>query len=131
MSGWLERELGGLFYTFYELFFAARLRRLAPFLAAILLVAAAGVVLLVILDVFAVAYGKVTTAPLSQAPRSIAAVAIVGGYYIWDRFACPERIALLTSLDATASPGKRLHRRLKTVAFTGILLMLFLSVLKG
>jgi hypothetical protein len=87
VSGWLKRELGGLFYTFYELFFAARLRRFAPYLASILLVAAAGVVLLVILDMFAVAYGKVTTAPLSHTPRSIAAVAIVGGYYIWDRFA--------------------------------------------
>jgi hypothetical protein len=131
VSGWLERELGGLFYTFYELFFAARLRRIAPYLASILLVASAGVVLLVILDLFAVAYGKVTTAPLSHTPRSIAAVAIVGGYYIWDRFACPERIALLESLDATASPEKRLRRRLKTVAFAGILALLFLAVFRG
>jgi hypothetical protein len=122
-TDWFERELGGLFYTFHEFFRAARLGRLAPFLATAMLVAAAGVVLLILLDLFAVAYGKVTTRPPGQGPRSIAAVAIFAGYYLWDRFACPERIALLESLDATASPHKRQRRRLKTVAFTAALVM--------
>ena len=123
-SGRFERELGGLFYSFYELFVAARLRRLAPYLACVLFVATAGVVLLVLLDVLALAYGRVTTAPLGQAPRSIAGIAIFSGYYVWERFANPERIALFESLDSTAAPGKRSRRRLKSVAFIGSLLAL-------
>jgi hypothetical protein len=122
-SGWFERELGGLFYSFYELFVAARLRRLAPYLACVAFVATAGVALLVLLDVLAVAYGRVT-APLGQAPRSIAGIAIFSGYYVWERFASPERIALFESLDSSAAPGKRTRRRLKSVAFIGILLAL-------
>lgn len=121
---WFERELGGIFYSFYELFRAAGLRRPAPLLASVMLVIAAGVVLLVILDLLALAYGKVTTAPLGQTPRSIAGVAIFGGMYVWDRFASPERIALFESLDSSAPPDKRLRRRLKAVVFVGTLIAL-------
>lgn len=120
-SGWFERELAGLFYSFHEWFVAARLRRLAPLLACVVLVAAGGGVLLVIFDLLAIAYGKVTAAPLGHTPRSVAGVAIFGGLYVWDRFASPERIALYESLDSTAPPEKRLRRRLKAVAFVGVL----------
>ena len=119
--GWFERELGGLFLTFHELFVAVRLRRLAPFLASVLLVTAAGVVLLVLLDLLAIAYGQITQSPLGHTPRSIAGIAIFGGYYVWDHFACAERIALLESLDASTPPGRRFRRRLKAAAFLALL----------
>ena len=85
--GWFERELGGLFLTFHELFVAVRLRRLAPFLASVLLVTAAGVVLLVLLDLLAIAYGQVTRSPLGHTPRSIAGIAIFGGLALFQLLA--------------------------------------------
>jgi hypothetical protein len=129
-TGWFEREVGGIFYTFHELFVTARLRRPAPFFACAMLVIAAGVVLLVIFDLLALAYGKVTTAPLGQTPRSIAGVAIFGGLYVWDRFASPERIALFESLDSSAPADKRVRRRLKAVAVVGVLVALCLVLFR-
>jgi hypothetical protein len=117
----LDRELGAIFYTFYELARNMGLRRFAPHLAVVLLVATGGTALLVLLDLIAHAAGRVSMWPISQAPRSIAGVAILGGYFIWDRFASPERIALLQSLHSTSSPQNRKRRRLKAAALVLIL----------
>ena len=128
---WLERQLGDLFLTFFEVFRAIRLRRPAPFLAVVALVAVIGIALLALLDAFAHAAGRVSIVPISTAPRSIAAIAILSGYYLWGSFASPERIALMESLDATSPPGVQSQRRLKVAALVAVLILVYLALSKG
>jgi hypothetical protein len=119
---WFEGQLEAVFYTFYEMFRGMGLRRSAPIVAAIAFVMLGGATLLIALDVFALAAGRVSTWPISQAPRSIAGIAVLGGYFVWDRFACPERIALLESLHASEAEAQRYRRRLKVAAFVAVLI---------
>jgi hypothetical protein len=111
-----DRELGGFFFTCYEAARALGLGRFAPFMAVIAFTVAIGAGLLVVFDILAHVTGRASTWPISQRPRSLAGAAVLGGYFIWDRFASPERIALLESLDSTSSHESRRQRRVKAAA---------------
>jgi multidrug transporter EmrE-like cation transporter len=124
----LDRELGQLFYTFYEVARGIGFRRFAPFLAVMIFVVVSGVALIVALDVIALGAGRVSYGGISRAPRSVAGAAILGGYFIWDQFASPERIALLESLDATSPPERRVRRRVKTLALVVVLAAAYLAL---
>jgi hypothetical protein len=125
---WFLRQQTAVFYTFYEVARSVRFGRAAPFVAAVLIVAAGGLTLLVALDALALAAGGVTMWPISKTPRSIASVAILGGYFVWDRFACPERVALLESIYSRQPRELGYHRRLKVTAFVVVLAGIYLTL---
>lgn len=119
----LQRELEALFYTLYE---AARVAgQFAPALAILLLVVLGGAALLLVFDVISIVVGRATTWPMAQTPRSIAGVAIFGGYFVWNRFANPEQMATLQKVYSAEPDKLRARRRLKVVALA---LVLFLSL---
>ena len=127
MTGrWIEKQLEGGFYTFLEVFLAIGLRRLAPFFASILFIALAGLVLLVLLDALALGADGAKILGISQAPRSIAGVAILGGYYVWNNFASAERVGLLHAFHSNTTPARRFRRRLKVVALVALLVAAYL-----
>ena len=128
LARWFDRQLESVFYTFYELLCSVGLRRIAPFGAVVLLIAVIGVALLAVLDAFAFAAGAVTIGPISQAPRSVAAAALLSGYFLWGRLASPERIATLESLAATSAQSSRNQRRLKVAALVAVLILAFLPL---
>jgi hypothetical protein len=125
LARWFDRQLESVFFTFYELLCGIGLRQIAPFGAVVMLIAVIGVALLAVLDAFAFAAGAVTIGPISQAPRSVAAVAILNGYFLWGRLASPERIATMESLAATSAPSTRYQRRLKVAALVAVLILVF------
>jgi murein DD-endopeptidase MepM/ murein hydrolase activator NlpD len=125
---WIEKQLEGVFYTFLEIFLAIGLRRLAPFLASILFIALAALVLLVLLDALALAADGAKIWGISQAPRSIAGVAILGGYYVWNNFASAERVGLLHAFHSNTTPARRFRRRLKVAALVALLVAAYLSL---
>ena len=128
MGRWIEKQLEGVFYTFLESFSGIGLHRLAPLLASVLLIALGGLTLLVLLDAIAVAAGNPKLWGVSQAPRSSAGAAILGGYYVWNNFACHERVELLRFFHSSTTPARRLQRRLKVVALIAVLVAAYLSL---
>ena len=125
LSRWFDRQLEAIFYTFFEILCAVGLRQLAPFVAVVLLIGVLGLALLAVLDAFAYAAGAVSVLPVSQAPRSLAAAAILSAYFLWGRLASPEGVALMESHDSTATPAIRHQRRLKVAALIAILLVVY------
>lgn len=113
----IDREASALFYTFYELFSFIGLRRVAPLLAAALIVVVIGALLLLALNALAVAVGQVVELPFTHAPRSIAALGIFGGYMVWDKFASPDRIAFLEADHVDEPLTERRVRRGKVAIF--------------
>jgi hypothetical protein len=125
LARWFDRQLEDVFFTFYEGVSAIGLRSLAPFLAVILLIAAIGVALLSVLDAFAFAAGAVSILPTFQAPRSLAAAAIVSGYFLWGRLASPERIEAMVVSNSAVAANRQHQRRLKVAALVAVLILVY------
>jgi hypothetical protein len=125
LARWFDRQLEDVFFTFYEGVRAIGLRSVAPFIAVVLLIAAIGIALLSVLDAFAYAAGAVSIIPAFQAPRSLAAAAILSGYFLWGRLASPDRIEVMEVSNSAVPPQERYQRRLKVTALVAVLLLVY------
>jgi hypothetical protein len=125
LARWFGSQLEDVFFTFYEGASAIGLRSVAPFMAVVLLIAVIGVALLSVLDAFAFAAGVVSILPVFQAPRSLAAAAILSGYFLWGRLASPEQIEAMEVSNSAMSRHERYQRRLKVAALVAVLVLVY------
>jgi len=108
-----ERELSSVYYTLYEAMCYIGLGRTAPLVATLLLVVLAGGSFFVILGVLSVAAGHPLQLNAFRSPRSLAGLAVLGGYFLWNRFASPEATSFVRT-DYSDEPGvDRDSRRLR------------------
>jgi hypothetical protein len=60
-----------------------------------------------------------------RSPRSLAAVGVLGGYFLWDRFASPEAISFMRA-DHSDEPGPdRARRRLRVALYVLVVALSF------
>ena len=89
------RELTSVFYTLYESLCYIGLARTAPFMATVLLLVLVGGLFVVILGIFSFAAGYPLKLNAFRSPRSLAGLGVLGGYFLWQRFASPEGISFI------------------------------------
>ena len=110
---WLDAKMSTTFFTFHETARAIGLGRASPLVATALMITLGGALLLVIIDLCAIGAGQVARLPGMQTPRGVAGAAVLGGYFVWNEYASPERIAPMESLRASESAAQRKRRRIK------------------
>jgi hypothetical protein len=111
------RELSAVFYTLYEAACYVGLARTAPLIAALLLVVLIAGFVLLILSGLSIAAGYPLKLNAFRSPRSLAGLAVVAGYFVWNRFASPGGISFIRA-DYSDEPGKdRTRRRLRVTLY--------------
>jgi len=120
-----ERELSSVFYTLYEAMCYLGLTRAAPLMAALLLVVLVGGLALLVFGVLSLAAGHPLELNAFRSARSLAGLGVLGGYFLWYRFASPERISFLRADYSDEPSADRAGRRLRVALY---LLLVALSL---
>lgn len=114
LIGAVQRELTEFYYTVYESLCRLGMKRVAPLFAGLTLVAAGGALLLIVFGAGARAAGHVIDLHVNR--RAAAGIAVMAGYFVWNGFASPDRIAFLESDYSDEPAAERRVRRQKTAA---------------
>jgi hypothetical protein len=83
----------------------------------LLLVVLAGGLFFVILGVLSVAAGYPLKLNAFRSPRSLAGLGVLGGYFLWNRFASPEAISFVRADYSDEPAADRASRRLRVALY--------------